>query len=165
VRSAESKEHDAEVEHLLGSGRLPKGPCCHLRGFVSGLDSVKKERAAASTFKRRAPHRSSCSRHAQQRRRPSTEIRLEITSLKTHRPLLAFFVPQTRWCSGRDPPKTPWLRRCTPHSYLTRGAFSDKGLSRSGPRDSTTTRGSSPRYLSTMTTSPFTLSAGAKTAA
>jgi hypothetical protein len=128
VRSAESnRERDAEVEHLVGSGRLPKGPCCHLRRFLcSGLDSVKKERAAASTFKARAPHRSSCSRHAQQRRRPSTEIRLEITSLKTHRPLLAFFIPQTRWWSGRDPPKTPWLRRCTPHSCLTRGVFSDK---------------------------------------
>jgi hypothetical protein len=55
VRGAESKERDAEVEQLLGSGRLPKGPCCHLRRFVSGMGSVKKERAAASTFKSRAP--------------------------------------------------------------------------------------------------------------
>jgi hypothetical protein len=43
VRSAESnRERDAEVEHLVGSGRLPKGPCCHLRRFVGGLGSVKK---------------------------------------------------------------------------------------------------------------------------
>jgi len=53
VRSAESnRERDAEVEHLAGSGRLPKGPCCHLRRFLCGLDSVKRERAAASMFSR-----------------------------------------------------------------------------------------------------------------
>jgi hypothetical protein len=59
VRGAQSnsRERVAEVEQLAGSGRLPKEPCCHLRRrFVSGLDSVKKERAAASMFKRRAPH-------------------------------------------------------------------------------------------------------------
>ena len=56
MRGAESnRERDAEVEHLAGSRRLPKEPCCHLRRFVSGLDSVKKERAAASMFKTRAP--------------------------------------------------------------------------------------------------------------
>jgi hypothetical protein len=126
VRGAESKERD-EVEQLLGSGRLPKEPCCHLRKFVSGLDSVKKERAAASTFKMRAPHRSSCSRHAE-RRRPSTEIRLDLNSApQTHEPLLASFVPRTRCANGRDPPMTHRMQRYKPHSRLTRGAFSDKG--------------------------------------
>jgi hypothetical protein len=129
VRGAESKEHDAEVEQLLGSGRLPKGPCCHLRRFVSGLDSVKKERAAASTFKRRASHRSSCSRHAQ-RRRPSTEIRLGITSLKTHRPLLAFSTRRSRFASERGPPGAHRIGEYKPHSRLTRRAFSDKGPGR-----------------------------------
>ncbi len=57
MRGAESKLRD-EVEQLLGSGRLPKEPCCHFRRFVSGMGSVKKERAAASTFKSRAPQTS-----------------------------------------------------------------------------------------------------------
>jgi hypothetical protein len=88
VRGAESKERD-EVERLPGSGRLPKEPCCHLRRFVSGVDSVKKERAAASMFKTRAPHRSSCSRRAEVWRGPSTEIRLDLNSApQTHEPLL-----------------------------------------------------------------------------
>ena len=127
MRGAESKERDAEVEQLPGSGRLPKVPCCHLRRFVSGLDSVKKERAAASTFKRRAPHRSSCSRHAQ-RRRPSTEIRLDLNSApQRHEPLLASFVSRTRCANGRDPPRTHRMQRYKPYSRLTRGAFSDKG--------------------------------------
>ena len=126
---AESKERDAEVEQLVGSGQLPKAPCCHLRRFVCGLDSVKKERAAASPFKVRAPHRSSCSRRAQQRRRPSTEIRLDLDSApQTHEPLLlASFIPQARCANGRDPPRTPRMQRYKPHSRLTRGAFSDKG--------------------------------------
>jgi hypothetical protein len=128
VRSAESNRERDEVEHLAGSGRLPKGPCCHLRRFVSGLDSVKKERAAASMFKRRAPHRSSCSRHAQQRRRPSTEIRLDLNSApQTHEPLPACFVPRAWRANGRDPPRIYRMQRYKPHSRLTRLAFSDKG--------------------------------------
>ena len=127
MRGTESKERDAEVEQLLGSGRLPKVPCCHLRKFVCGLDSVKKERAAASMFKTRAPHRSSCSRYAQ-RRRPSTEIRLDLNSVpQTHEPLLASLTPRARFASGRDPPRTHRMQRYKPHSRLTRGAFSDKG--------------------------------------
>jgi hypothetical protein len=107
VRDAESKECD-EVEQLPGSGWLPKEPCCHLRRFVSGLDSVKKERAAATMFKTRAPHRSSCSRRAEEEgRRPSTEIRLDLLNSvpQTHEPLLAFFVPRARCANGRDPPE------------------------------------------------------------
>jgi hypothetical protein len=94
-----------EVEQLPGSGRLPKEPCCHRRKFLSELGSVKKERAAASVFQMRASPRSSCSRHAQQRPRPSTEIRLGANvALQTHEPLLAFFVPRARCANGRDPP-------------------------------------------------------------
>jgi hypothetical protein len=105
VRGAESKERD-EVEQLPGSGWLPKEPCCHLRRFVvSGLDSVKKERAAAPMFKR-APHRASCSRRAEEGRRPSTEIRQDLNSVpQMHEPLVAFFVPRTRCANGRDPPE------------------------------------------------------------
>jgi hypothetical protein len=129
VRGTESKERD-EVEHLPGSGRLPKEPCCHLRRFLSGLNSVKKERAAASTFKTRAPHRSSCSWRAQ-RRRLSTEIRLDLNSApQMHEPLLASFVPRARFASGRDPPRTHRMQRYEPHSRLTRRAFSDKGAER-----------------------------------
>ena len=108
MRGAESKERD-EVEQLAGSGWLPKEPCCHLRRFVvSGLDSVKKERAAATMFKTRAPHRSSCSRRAEEQgRRPSTEIRLDLNSVpQTHEPLVAFFVPRARCANGRDPQET-----------------------------------------------------------
>jgi hypothetical protein len=135
VRSAESKERD-EVEHLAGSGRLPKVPCCHLRRFLSGLGSVKKERAAASMFKARVPHRSSCSRHAQQRRRPSTEIRLDLNSApQTYEPLLlASFVPRAWRANGRDPPRTPRVQRYKPHSRLTRRAFSDKGHLDAAPK-------------------------------
>jgi hypothetical protein len=128
VRLAQPKGSD-EVERPPGSGRLLKGPCCHRRRFVSELDSLEKERAAASVFKTRAPHRSSCRRHARkERRRPSTEIRLGVNSaLQTHGPLLVFLVVRSRFASGRDPPRTPWIRSYTPHSRLTRGTFSDKG--------------------------------------
>jgi hypothetical protein len=131
VRGAESKERD-EVERLPGSGRLPKEPCCHLRRFVSGVDSVKKERAAASMFKTRAPHRSSCSRRAEVWRGPSTEIRLDLNSApQTHEPLLlACFVPRAWRANGRDPPRTHRMQRYKPHSRLTRRAFSDKGRKR-----------------------------------
>lgn len=128
MRGAESKERD-EVERLPGSGRLPKEPCCHLRRFVSGVDSVKKERAAASMFKTRAPHRSSCSRRAEVWRGPSTEIRLDLNSApQTHEPLLlACFVPRAWRANGRDPPRTHRMQRYKPHSRLTRRTFSDKG--------------------------------------
>ena len=129
MRGAEFKGRDAEVEQLLGSGRLPKSPCCHLRRFVSGMGSVKKERAAASTFKTRAPHRSSCSRRAEEGRRPSTEIRLDVNSaLQTYEPPLASFVPRAGCANGRDPPRAHRRQRCKPHPRLTRWAFSDKGL-------------------------------------
>ena len=108
MRGAQSnRERDEEVEQLVGSGRLPKEPCCHLRRrFVCGLDSVKKERAAASMFKRRAPHRSSCSRRAEVGRGPSTEIRLDLNSApQTHEPLLSFFVRRARCANVRDPPE------------------------------------------------------------
>jgi hypothetical protein len=105
MRSAKPKDSD-EVEHLPGSGRLPAEPRCHWRRFLSELDSPKKERAAASEFKTRSPHRSSCSRHAV-RRRPSTEIRLGVNfALQRHGSSLAFCVPRSRWWSGRDPPRS-----------------------------------------------------------
>jgi hypothetical protein len=95
------------------------------------MGSVKKERVAASTFKRRAPHRSSCSRHAQ-RRRPSTEIRLDLNSApQTYEPLLlACFVARAWRANGRDSPRTHRMHRYKPHSPLTRGAFSDEGTER-----------------------------------
>jgi hypothetical protein len=104
VRSAQPRDSD-EIEYLLGSGRLPAEPCCHRRKFVSELDSVKKERAAASMFKRRcSPHRSLCSRRAEERR-PSTEIRLGINpALQRHEPLLAFFIRRSQFASERGPP-------------------------------------------------------------
>jgi hypothetical protein len=127
MRGAESKERD-EVEQLLGSGRLAAGPCCHRRRHHSEPDSVKKERAAASVFETRSPHRSSCSRHAV-RRRPSTEIRLGVNvALQTHESTLAFFVPRSHFGSVRDPPGAHGIPRYKPYSRLTRGTFSDKGL-------------------------------------
>ncbi len=129
MRGAKPEGRD-ELEQLPGSGRLPKEPCCHRRKFLSELGSVKKERAAASVFQMRAPHRSSCRRHAQQRRRPSTEIRLELNSApQTYEPLLlACFVPRAWRANGRDPPRTHRMQRYKPHSRLTRRAFSDKEL-------------------------------------
>ena len=76
-------------------------------GLVSELDSAKKERAAASMFKARAPHRSSCSRRAEVGRGPSTEIRLDLDSApQTHEPLLAFL-------SGEQGVQTEAIRRRT----------------------------------------------------
>jgi hypothetical protein len=119
-----------EVEHLPGSGRLPKDPCCHLRRrHLCELDSVEKERAAASTSKTRSPHRPSCSRHVRKQRRPSTEMRLGVNfALQRHGPsLLGFFVPRSRFASGRDPPDAHRVPGYKPCLRLTRGAFSDKG--------------------------------------
>ena len=128
-----------EVEHLPGSGRLPKDPCCHLRRrHLCELDSVEKERAAASTSKTRSPHRPSCSRHVRKQRRPSTEMRLGVNfALQRHGPsLLGFFVPRSRFASGRDPPDAHRVPGYKPCLRLTRGAFSDKGSrSRSDPAD------------------------------
>jgi hypothetical protein len=102
VRCAQPKDND---ELLEGSGRLPTVPCYRRRVFVSKLGSHEKERAAASMFKARTPHRSSCSRHAEERG-PSTEIRQGGGNpLRTDGPLLAFFVPRSREASGRDPPE------------------------------------------------------------
>jgi len=128
VRGAKSEGHD-ELEQLPGSGRLPKEPCCHRRKFLSELGSVKKERAAASVFQTRASHRPSCSRHVRKERRPSTEIRLGVNfALQTQGPSLAFFVPRSRFASGRDPPDAHGIPGYKPYSRLTRGAFSDKGF-------------------------------------
>jgi len=101
VRCAQPKDND---ELLPGSGRLPTVPCYRRRVFVSKLGSHEKERAAASMFKARTPHRSSCSRHAEERG-PSTEIRQGGNPLRTDRALLAFFIPRSREASGRDPPE------------------------------------------------------------
>ena len=109
MRSAEPKDSN-EVEYLLRSGRLLAEPCCHRGRYLSELDSVKKERAAVSMFKRRSsPHRSSCSRRAEERR-PSTEIRLGVnySALQTHKPLLAFFIRRSRFASERGPPGAHW---------------------------------------------------------
>src|SRR3954464_12106586 len=104
MRPAKPKRRD-ELERSLRSGRLLAEPCCH-RTFVSELGSPKKERAAASMFEMRSPHRSSCSRRAKECK-PSTEIRLDVNSLKTHDSSLYFFVPPSQWWSGRDPPGYP----------------------------------------------------------
>jgi hypothetical protein len=104
VHLAKPKGRD-EIEKLPGSGQLPADPCCHRRRHLCELDSVEKERAAASTSKTRAPHRSSCSRHVRKERRPSTEIRLGVhAALQRHESSLAFFVPRSHLASGRDPP-------------------------------------------------------------
>jgi hypothetical protein len=43
VRSAESnRERDAEVEHLVGSGRLPKGPAVIFGDLSPGWIALKK---------------------------------------------------------------------------------------------------------------------------
>jgi hypothetical protein len=130
VRGAEPKGRD-EIEKLPGSGRLPKEPCCHLRRrHLRELDSFKKERAAASMFKRRSPHRPSCSRHVRKERRPSTEIRLDVNSaLQTYEPPLACFVPRAGCANGGDPPMAHRRQRYKSHPRLTRWAFSDKGMS------------------------------------
>jgi hypothetical protein len=54
VRGAEFKGRD-EVEQLPGSGRLLKEPCSHLRRFVSGLDSVKKNERPHPRFRGEHP--------------------------------------------------------------------------------------------------------------
>jgi hypothetical protein len=119
-----------EIEKLPGSGRLPKVPCCHRRRHLCELDSVKKERAAASNFRKRAPHRSSCSRHVRKERRPSTEIRLGVNSaLQRHESSLAFFVPRSHLGSGRDPPGAQRDARIQTVLAFDAGAFSDKGTS------------------------------------
>lgn len=101
---AESKTYD-ELQRLAGSGQLPKAPCCHRGRFSSPIWTASKERAAAfSVFGGRTPHRSSCRRHAEEERRPSTEIRLGVNL-----PLIACesslaLLYQPAFVGERDPP-------------------------------------------------------------
>src|SRR5215218_11319119 len=122
---AEPKTYD-ELERLAGSGRLLGAPCCH-RGSASSSWAALKERAAASVFEGRTPHRSSCRRHAEEERRPSTEIRPGV-----YLPLIAYepspaFLPQPAFVGERDPPTEDWMEKYKPHPRLTRGSFTDKG--------------------------------------
>jgi hypothetical protein len=123
---AEPETYD-EVERLPGSGQLPGAPRCHRGRFSSSSWAASKERAAASVLEVRTPHRSSCSRRARKRRRPSTEIRLGV-----HLPLLAresslAFVPQPPFACERDPPTERGMEKYKLHPRLTRGTFTDKG--------------------------------------
>jgi hypothetical protein len=127
VRLAKPEGSD-EVEQLPGSGRLLYGSRCHRRRSPSWSWTALKDRAAASIFKARSPHRSSCSRRARKERRPSTEIRLGVDSALGARELSpTFFVLGKAFASERAPPE-----RCQeesvgiPHPRLTRGAFTDK---------------------------------------
>jgi hypothetical protein len=72
-----------EVERLPGSGRLRPTSCCRQERSTFPSRTALKERAAASVFEGRSPHRSSCRRHPEREiagRRPSTEIRLGVDS-------------------------------------------------------------------------------------
>ena len=125
---AEPKTYD-ELERLAGSGRLLGAPCCH-RGSASSSWAALKERAAASVFEGRTPHRSSCRRHAEEERRPSTEIRPGV-----YLPLIAYepspaFLPQPAFVGERDPPTEDWMEKYKPHPRLTRGSFTDKGVTK-----------------------------------
>jgi len=127
---AEPKTYD-ELERLAGSGRLLGAPCCH-RGSASSSWAALKERAAASVFEGRTPHRSSCRRHAEEERRPSTEIRPGV-----YLPLIAYepspaFLPQPAFVGERDPPTEDWMEKYKPHPRLTRGSFTDKGALKEG---------------------------------
>ncbi len=122
---AEPETHD-EVERLPGSGRLLGPPCCHQEKCFSLSWTASKERAAASVFEGRAPHRSSCSRHARKERRPSTEIRQGVhLQPRVCESSLAFF-PQPALVGDRDPPAGR-MENYKPHLRLTRGSFTDKG--------------------------------------
>src|SRR5215217_1403749 len=129
---AEPKTHD-ELERVLGSGRLPGAPCCHRERFSSPSWTASKERAAASVLEGRTPHRSSCSWRAKghtQKRRPSTEIRLGV-----HLPLIARepsldFVWQPTLARERDPPTEGRMEKYKPRLRLTRGSFTDMGVTK-----------------------------------
>lgn len=123
---AEPETYD-EVERLPGSGRLLGAPCCH-RGSTSSSPAASKERAAASVFEGRTPHRSSCSRHVRKERRPSTEIRLGVhLQLVARESSLASFFLQPAFVGERDPPMESRMEKYKPRPRLTRGSFTDKG--------------------------------------
>src|SRR5215207_9064936 len=129
---AEPKTYD-ELERLAGSGRLLGAPCCH-RGSASSSWAALKERAAASVFEGRTPHRSSCRRHAEEERRPSTEIRPGV-----YVPLIAYepspaFLPQPAFAGERDPPTEDWMEKYKPHPRLTRGPLQNGDEKADPPR-------------------------------
>ena len=118
VRLAKPKGSD-EVEQLPGSGRLPYGSRCHRRRSPSSSWTALKDRAAASVFKARSPHRSSCRRRACNERRPSTEIRLGVDSaLGACETSPTFSVLRLAFASERAPPET-----CREESVHTASAF------------------------------------------
>jgi hypothetical protein len=127
VREAKPKTRD-EITLFLGGGWFPRFSCCQRRrSLCSPSWTALKERAAASVVKARSPHRSSCRRHATQRR-PSTEIRLGVNfALPAHGPSpTTFFVLREAFSSKRDPPEATEWSQYKPHPCLTRGACTDK---------------------------------------
>ena len=133
MREAKPKTRD-EITLFLGGGWFPRFSCCQRRrSLCSPSWTALKERAAASVVKARSPHRSSCRRHATQRR-PSTEIRLGVNfALPAHGPSpTTFFVLREAFSSKRDPPEATEWSQYKPHPCLTRGACTDK--ERSGTR-------------------------------
>ena len=128
MREAKPKTRD-EITLFLGGGWFPRFSCCQRRrSLCSPSWTALKERAAASVVKARSPHRSSCRRHATQRR-PSTEIRLGVNfALPAHGPSpTTFFVLREAFSSKRDPPEATEWSQYKPHPCLTRGACTDKG--------------------------------------
>ena len=127
MREAKPKTRD-EITLFLGGGWFPRFSCCQRRrSLCSPSWTALKERAAASVVKARSPHRSSCRRHATQRR-PSTEIRLGVNfALPAHGPSpTTFFVLREAFSSKRDPPEATEWSQYKPHPCLTRGACTDK---------------------------------------
>jgi transposase len=129
---AEPETYD-ELERPLGSGRLLGAPCCHRGRFSSPSWTASKERAAASVFGGRAPHRS-CSRRVRGHthgRRSSTKIRQGVhLQLIARESSLAFFMPSA-FVGERDPP-AGLMEKHKPRSRLTRGFFTDKGALKEG---------------------------------
>jgi hypothetical protein len=83
--------------------------------FSSSSWAASKERAAASVSEVRTPHRSSCSRRARKRRRPSTEIRLGVHLPLVVRESSLDFVPQPPSACERAPPTESGMEKynCT----------------------------------------------------
>jgi hypothetical protein len=109
VRLAKPEGSD-EVEHSYrGAAGSCTVPAATEEGSPSWSWTALKDRAAASMFKARSPHRSSCRRRARKERRPSTEIRLGVhLQLIAHEPWPAF-LHQPAIVGERDPPPEGWM--------------------------------------------------------
>ena len=101
-------EGSDEVEHSYrGAAGSCTVPAATEEGSPSWSWTALKDRAAASMFKARSPHRSSCRRRARKECRPSTEIRLGVDSALGGREISpTFFVMRKAFASERAPPET-----------------------------------------------------------